>query len=311
MIDKNKEYSLNELLDIYDMYNIDFKYYGNNKNGELELYLKTDTDKVSVFKSISKISKYDYLKLSEKEARNLYFIYDREVNELELDIVAVVLRTSDVNIPAGRYTLKSLDKLTKEQDAEERSKSELSDGIAYIIVDNNTACTLYDDVYLFGKNQDGLIASLEERIKKEKDGLIHDNLKLILNYFNDLIKEILPDTKYVINDIKKNGIKVMTIVMSLISSFFLTTNVYAVEKIEGGNVTIESLGAIIKSLATKVQIFGIVLSFIALVVFVIQFIIGDDETKQRRKKTILYTLGGVALLILVPSIINFVIDILG
>ena len=115
----------------------------------------------------------------------------------------------------------------------------------------------------------------------------------------------------IINDIKKNGIKVMTIVMSLISSFFLTTNVYAVEKIEGGNVTIESLGAIIKSLATKVQIFGIVLSFIALVVFVIQFIIGDDETKQRRKKTILYTLGGVTLLILVPSIINFVIDILG
>ena len=115
----------------------------------------------------------------------------------------------------------------------------------------------------------------------------------------------------IINDIKKNGIKVMTIVMSLISSFFLTTNVYAVEKIEGGNVTIESLGAIIKSLATKVQIFGIVLSFIALVVFVIQFIIGDDERKQRRKKTILYTLGGVALLILVLSIINFVIDILG
>lgn len=115
----------------------------------------------------------------------------------------------------------------------------------------------------------------------------------------------------IINDIKKNSIKIMTIVMSLISSFFLTTNVYAVEKIEGGNVTIESLGAIIKSLATKVQIFGIVLSFIALVVFVIQFIIGDDETKQRRKKTILYTLGGVALLILVPSIINFVIDLLG
>lgn len=115
----------------------------------------------------------------------------------------------------------------------------------------------------------------------------------------------------IINDIKKNSIKIMTIVMGLISSFFLTTNVYAVEKIEGGNVTIESLGAIIKSLATKVQIFGIVLSFIALVVFVIQFIIGDDETKQKRKKTILYTLGGVALLILVPSIINFVIDILG
>lgn len=115
----------------------------------------------------------------------------------------------------------------------------------------------------------------------------------------------------IINDIKKNGIKVMTIVMSLISSFFLTTNVYAVEKIEGGNITIESLGTIIKKLATRVQIFGIAGAFLALVLFITQFIIGDDETKQRKKKTILNTLIGIALLILVPSIINFVIDILG
>lgn len=113
------------------------------------------------------------------------------------------------------------------------------------------------------------------------------------------------------NDIKKINLKTLTIMISLFTLVLSTTKVYAVDKIEGGNVTIESLGSIIKSLATKVQIFGIVLSFIALVVFVIQFIIGDDETKQRRKKTILYTLGGVALLILVPSIINFVIDTLG
>lgn len=113
------------------------------------------------------------------------------------------------------------------------------------------------------------------------------------------------------NDIKKINLKTLTIMISLFTMVLSTTKVDAVDKIEGGNVTIESLGSIIKSLATKVQIFGIVLSFIALVVFVIQFIIGDDETKQRRKKTILYTLGGVALLILVPSIINFVIDTLG
>lgn len=113
------------------------------------------------------------------------------------------------------------------------------------------------------------------------------------------------------NDIKKISLKTLTIMIGLFTMVLSTTKVYAVDKIEGGNVTIESLGSIIKSLATKVQIFGIVLSFIALVVFVIQFIIGDDETKQRRKKTILYTLGGVALLILVPSIINFVIDTLG
>ena len=85
-------------------------------------------------------------------------------------------------------------------------------------------------------------------------------------------------------------IAIFTFVLGLLGS---TPSVYAVEKIEGGNITIDSLGTIIKNLATKVQVF-----------------IGDDETKQRRKKTILYTLGGVALLILVPSIINFVIDTL-
>lgn len=104
--------------------------------------------------------------------------------------------------------------------------------------------------------------------------------------------------------------KLSLVVLTLITTL-TTTNVYAIEKIEGGDVTIESLGTIIKELATKIQVFGIVLAFIALVVFVIQFIIGDDESKQRKKKTILYTLGGVALLILVPSIINFVIDTLG
>ena len=189
MIDKNKLYSLDELLSIYDLYNIDFKYYGNNDNGELKLYLKTDTDKVSVFKSIKRISKYDYLKLKEKEARSLKFKFEKEVNELELDIVAVVLRTSDVNIPAGRYTLKTLDTLTKEQDKEERIENELSDGIAYIIVDNNTACTLYDDAYLFGKDNGGLISSLNNRLNEEKEGLLHDNLKLILNYYNELKEE--------------------------------------------------------------------------------------------------------------------------
>lgn len=114
------------------------------------------------------------------------------------------------------------------------------------------------------------------------------------------------------NKIKNKISKISIMFFSLLSGLLLNINtVYAIDKIEGGNVTIESLGDIIKDLATKVQIFGIVIAFIALVVFVIQFIIGDDETKQRRKKTILYTLGGVALLILVPSIINFVIDTLG
>lgn len=109
----------------------------------------------------------------------------------------------------------------------------------------------------------------------------------------------------------KTNLVFISLLTFLTSMFGMANNVYAVEKIEGGNITIESLGTIIKNLATKVQVFGIVVAFIALVVFTIQFIIGDDETKQRKKKTILYTLVGVAVLILVPSIINFVIDTLG
>lgn len=112
---------------------------------------------------------------------------------------------------------------------------------------------------------------------------------------------------YLINKLKQS--KIYTFIILLLTSFYFSIgNVLAVDKIEGGNITIESLGKIIKGLAVKIQVFGIVLSFIALVLFVVQFIIGDDETKQRKKKTILYTLGGVALLILVPSIINFIID---
>lgn len=185
MIDKTKKYSLNELLNIYSLYNIDFKYYGNNNNRELELYLKTDADKVSVFISNLRILKKEYLKLTEKEARKIKFIYDREVNELELDVVAVVLRTSDINIPAGRYTLSTLDKLTKEQDLEEREETELS------VVDNNIACTLYDDTYLFSKDGGGLITNLKERIKSEKNDLIRDNLKLILNYYDETNEKVL------------------------------------------------------------------------------------------------------------------------
>lgn len=186
MIDKNKTYTLAELLNLYDMYNIDFKFYGNNQNGNLEIYMKTDVDKMSVFSSLNpNMSKVDYLKLNEEDARKLNFKFDREVQEMELDIVAIVLRTSDVNIPSSRYSLETLDRLTKEQDQEKRDKSnELEDGICYIIVDNNTACTLYDGVYTFNKNNKGLIEDLREKVKTEELELYKNNLNIILNYYD-------------------------------------------------------------------------------------------------------------------------------
>lgn len=194
MIDINKKYSLAELLKLYDMYNLEFKFYGNNTNGKLEVYMKTDIDKMAVFSSINpNMTKNDYINLSESEAKKLEFKFDREVLDVELDIVAVVLKTSDVNIPSTKYSLETLDKLTKEQDQEDRKlKDDKQDGICYFIVDHNTGCNLYDGVYIFDKNNKGLIEDLKSKYKEEDNQLLKDNLKLILDYCKELEdKEII------------------------------------------------------------------------------------------------------------------------
>lgn len=186
MIDRDKIYTLDELIN--KMYNLDFKYYGNNDNGKLEVYVKTDVDTMSVFSSLNDgMTKKEYLKLNEEEARELKFIFDREVKEMDLDIVAIVLRTSDVNIPSTRYSLETLDKLTKEQDQEDRkTKGKSKDGICYLIVDNNTACTLYDGIYTFDKNNNGLIEDLKEKFESEENEMLKGNLQLILNYIEEM-----------------------------------------------------------------------------------------------------------------------------
>ena len=188
MIDTNKTYSLAELLNLYNMYNLEFKFYGNNKNGKLEVYMKTDVDKISVFSSINpNMTKNDYISLSEDEAKKVEFKFDREVLDVELDIVAVVLKTSDVNIPSTKYSLETLDRLTKEQDEEDREvKDGEQDGICYFIVDHNTGCNLYDGVYTFDKNNKGLIEDLKNKYEKEDNQLLKDNLKLILDYCKEL-----------------------------------------------------------------------------------------------------------------------------
>ena len=194
MIDTDKIYSLEELLKLYNMYNFEFRFYGNNENGKIDVYMKTDMDKISVFSSIcSNMTKKEYISLNEEEAKKLKFKFDREVEEVNLDIVAVVLRTSDVNIPSTKYSLETLDKLTKEQDQEVRTNKEgEQDGICYLIVDHNTGCNLYDGVYMFDKNNKGLIEDLKEKYEIESDELIKDNLRLILNYCKEIdTKEII------------------------------------------------------------------------------------------------------------------------
>jgi len=189
MFDKNKTYKLKDLLNNYGMLNIEFKYYGNNNKGDLILYMKTGTDKVSVFTSLDNKGKYDYLKLNEEEALEVDFKFDKEVDEVDLDIAVLVLRTSDVNIPSARYSIETLDKLTKEQDQEFRNNLDgLEDGICYSIVDNNTAMTLYDGIYIFGTG--GFVNDLiNNKLPSEKNKLKKQNLQLILDYYKNNEKE--------------------------------------------------------------------------------------------------------------------------
>lgn len=192
MIDKNKEYTLSELLDIYNMYNLDFKYYGNYQNGSLELYLKTDEENLSVFKTYYDQKTKDYLKLTEAEANDVLFKYDREVLEMDLDIVAIVVRTSDINIPTNKYKLETLNELIEKEEFKYKDKENSNDGISYIIIDQIATCSLYDGVYLFGNKEGGFINSLENQLNIEKNDLLKNNLKLILDHFNkrNKIKEI-------------------------------------------------------------------------------------------------------------------------
>ena len=74
MIDKNKFYSYKELLDMYSMLNIEFKYYGHNDKGNILLHLMTRDNKILVFSSDNNgKSKYDYLHYSIEDIENLNF----------------------------------------------------------------------------------------------------------------------------------------------------------------------------------------------------------------------------------------------
>ena len=71
------------------------------------------------------------------------------------------------------------------------------------------------------------------------------NNKLQTFYHNSKIMSFLRNKKLLLSAL-------------LLSFFMKATPVFAVDKIEGGSITIESLGTIIKKLATQIQVFGII-----------------------------------------------------
>ena len=90
MLDKNKTYSFKELSNLYNMLNIEFKYFGQNDKGDLILYM-LDNDRILTFISNNNGNgKKDYLKYSDEDIDNLQFKFDKEVEMQDYDINIIV-----------------------------------------------------------------------------------------------------------------------------------------------------------------------------------------------------------------------------
>ncbi len=123
MLDKNKYYSYKELLNLYDLLNIEFKYFGQNDKGDLILYM-LDSEKILMFNSNNNgKGKLDYLKYDDKDIDNLKFKFEKEVEMQNYDINVIVNTSPNEKIPSGRYSVATLDKLTKENDALNHNKN--------------------------------------------------------------------------------------------------------------------------------------------------------------------------------------------
>ena len=154
MIDKNKFYSYKELLDMYSMLNIEFKYYGHNDKGNILLHLMTRDNKILVFSSDNNgKSKYDYLHYSIEDIENLNFKYEMEVEMQDYNINVIVNTSTCEKIPSGRYSITTLDKMTKENDdfIVKELKEDQINGLAYMVVEKNSNTNLFSGVYEFGK----------------------------------------------------------------------------------------------------------------------------------------------------------------
>lgn len=198
MIDKTKYYTYKDLLNMYSMLNIEFKYFGHNDKGNILLHLMTKDNKILVFSSDNNgKSKYDYLNYTMEDIEKLKFKYEMEVEMQDYNINVIVNTSTCEMIPSGRYSITTLDKMTKENDdfvSKDLNKDQI-DGLAYLVVEKNSNTTLFSGVYEFGKG--GFLYDLEYNLlpeyKSSKNKVAVSNIQEILNLFknNELDKEMV------------------------------------------------------------------------------------------------------------------------
>lgn len=195
MLNKTKIYSFKELLELYDMLNIEFKYFGQNDKGDIVLYMLDANNKILSFISNNNgKGKLDYLKYNDIEINNLKFKFDKEVDMQDYDINIIVNSSSNEKIPSARYSIETLDRLTIENDdfKLDNLKENQINGFTYIVVERNSNTSLFSGKYEFGNN--GLLKDMQDNLlpqyESENNSIAVNNIKTILQMFKYNDKEM-------------------------------------------------------------------------------------------------------------------------
>jgi hypothetical protein len=88
-----------------------------------------------------------------------------------------------------------------------------------------------------------------------------------------------------------------------------SVSLLAIEKLDGGGYTIDSILQAIKTFSNWALRVGIALSGVALIIGFILYAVSDVDQKARVKQRIIQTMFGIVGIILAISIVNLIIDL--
>ena len=86
-------------------------------------------------------------------------------------------------------------------------------------------------------------------------------------------------------------------------------NILAIEKLDGGAYTIDTIIKAIQTFSNWALRVGIALSGVALIISFILYAVADVDQKQRVKQRIIQTMFGVVGIILAISLVNLIISL--
>lgn len=86
-------------------------------------------------------------------------------------------------------------------------------------------------------------------------------------------------------------------------------NVLAINKLDGGSYSIDSILKAIQTFSNWTLRVGIALSGVALIIGFILYAVADVDQKARVKQRIIQTMFGIVGIILAISIVNLIIDL--